>query len=146
MTRGQIADPIPATRTRAFWIVVGYAAILGLVMGLVAVAFVGIVDWMVELIWSEGSGVGLFEGEPWWILLIGAFGLLAGIIRKVLKVEPGAVIGVAVSITTVPAATALGVAMLLVNLLGLLSAQVLAFTAAKHLPSLRQPHARGRIA
>lgn len=67
-------------------------------------------------------------------------------------------VGVAVSITTVPAATAVGLAlalgqpddalrslaMLVVNLFGLLAAQVFAFIAAKHLPRLHQPHARGR--
>lgn len=79
---------VPVTSTRAFWTVVAYAVVLGLVGGLVAVVFIGLIDWIVELVWSEPSGVGFFDGEPWWILLIAGFGLLIGVIRRVLKVEP----------------------------------------------------------
>jgi H+/Cl- antiporter ClcA len=68
--------------------VVGYAAVLGLVMVLIAVVFIGVIDWLTELIWADPSGYGLFEGELWWILLIGLFGLLIGLARHYLKVEP----------------------------------------------------------
>ena len=88
MSHGQMALEVPVTRTRAFWIVVGYAAILGLVLGLIAVVFIGVIAWLTELIWTDPSGYGLFEGEPWWILLIGVFGLLIGLARHYLKVEP----------------------------------------------------------
>jgi hypothetical protein len=83
-----LAPTEPVTRSRAFWAVVAYAVLLGVVGGLIAVAFIGLIDWLVELIWTEPAGVGLLDGEPWWILLIGGFGLLIGITRKVLKVEP----------------------------------------------------------
>jgi hypothetical protein len=79
---------VPVTRTRPFWTVVAYAVLLGLLGGLIAVVFIGAIEWAVESIWSEPAGVGLFEGEPWWILLIAAFGLLIGLIRKALKVQP----------------------------------------------------------
>jgi hypothetical protein len=67
------------TRSRAFWTVVAYAVLLGVVGGLIAVVFIGLIDWLVELIWTEPAGVGLLDGEPWWILLIGGFGLLSGL-------------------------------------------------------------------
>jgi len=79
---------VPVTRTRPFWTVVAYAVLLGVLGGLIAVVFIGAINWLVELIWSEPAGVGLFEGEPWWILLIAAFGLFIGLIRKALKVQP----------------------------------------------------------
>ena len=72
------ANPVPVTRTREFWILVGYAAVLGAITGLVAYAFLAIVELTTELLWPETTDYGFLSGEPWWILLMGAAGLVVG--------------------------------------------------------------------
>jgi H+/Cl- antiporter ClcA len=85
-----MADPnsVPVTRTREFWILVGYAAVLGAITGLIAYAFLAIVELTTELLWPETTDYGFFSGEPWWILLMGAAGLVVGILRRLLGVQP----------------------------------------------------------
>jgi H+/Cl- antiporter ClcA len=78
----------PITRTREFWVLVGYAAILGLLTGLMAYVFIALVDWATESLWPETTEYGLFSGEPWWILLMGGAGLLLGLVRRLLGVQP----------------------------------------------------------
>ncbi|MGI9611229.1 MAG: chloride channel protein [Acidimicrobiia bacterium] len=80
----------PVTRSRAFWVLVGYAAVLGLVMGAVATAFIWLVEFGVELLWPdvEVADPGLFSGQWWFIPLIGVFGCAVGLTRRLLRVEP----------------------------------------------------------
>ncbi|MCZ6462253.1 MAG: chloride channel protein, partial [Actinobacteria bacterium] len=81
-------EPVPITRTREFWTLVGYAAVFGSVMGLVAYVFLAIVEWATDVLWTDTDSYGWFAGEPWWILLMGGVGLTIGIIRRVLRVQP----------------------------------------------------------
>ena len=81
-------EPVPITRTREFWSLVGYAAVFGTVMGLVAYVFLAIVEWATDVLWTDTDSYGWFAGEPWWILLMGGAGLTIGIIRRVLRVQP----------------------------------------------------------
>ena len=84
-----MADPdqAPITRMREFWVLVGYAALLGAITGLIAYVFIAIVDWATDLLWPETTEYGFLEGEPWWILLMGAAGLTVGILRRLLRVH-----------------------------------------------------------
>ena len=85
-----MADPnaVPVTRTREFWILVGYAAVLGAITGLIAYAFIAIVELTTELLWPETTDYGFLSGEPWWILLMGVAGLVVGILRRLLGHRP----------------------------------------------------------
>ncbi len=84
----QPVQEVPVTRTPEFWQLLGWAAGLGAFMGLVAVAFLALIDLGIELIWPDDTPTGLFSGEWWFIPLIGVFGLLVGLLRRVLHVEP----------------------------------------------------------
>lgn len=68
----------------------GYAAVLGLVMGAVAAGFIWLTDQGVELLWpdAEVTDPELFAGQWWFIPLVGAFGVAVGAARKLLHVEP----------------------------------------------------------
>lgn len=77
----------PITRTREFWVLVGYAAVLGLLTGFIAFVFIAIVDWTTELIWPEAEEFGLFSGDPWWILVMVGAGLVIGLLRRLLGVQ-----------------------------------------------------------
>ena len=78
----------PITRTREFWELVGYEALLGLLTGLMAYVFIALVDWATESLWPETTEYVFFSGEPWWILLMGGAGLLVGLVRRLLDVQP----------------------------------------------------------
>jgi H+/Cl- antiporter ClcA len=84
----QPVQEVPVTRTPEFWQLLGWAAGLGAFMGLVAVAFLALIDFGIELIWPDDTPTGLFSGEWWFIPLIGAFGLVVGLLRRALNVEP----------------------------------------------------------
>jgi H+/Cl- antiporter ClcA len=84
----QPAAQTPVTRTPEFWQLLGWAAALGTFMGLVAVAFLALIDLGIELIWPDATPSGLFSGKWWFIPLIGAFGLVVGLLRRALRVEP----------------------------------------------------------
>ena len=57
-------------------------------MGLVAVGFLALINLGIELIWPDDTPTGLFSGKWWFIPLIGAFGLVVGLLRRALHVEP----------------------------------------------------------
>ena len=84
----QAAQEVPVTRTPEFWQLLGWAALLGVFMGLVAVGFIALIDLGIELIGPDDTTTGLFSGKWWFIPLIGAFGLLVGLLRRALHVEP----------------------------------------------------------
>ena len=84
----QPAPEVPVTRTPEFWQLLGWAALLGVFMGLVAVGFIALIDLGIELIGPDDTTTGLFSGKWWFIPLIGAFGLLVGLLRRALHVEP----------------------------------------------------------
>ena len=81
-------EQVPITRTREFWALLGYAALLGAMSGLIAFVFLAVVSWTTDLIWPETTGYGFLSGEWWWILLMGGAGLVVGILRRVLRVQP----------------------------------------------------------
>jgi H+/Cl- antiporter ClcA len=78
----------PITRTREFCVLVGYAAVLGLLTGFMAYVFIAVVDLATESLLPETTEYGLFSGEPWWILLMGGAGLVIGLLRRLLGVQP----------------------------------------------------------
>jgi H+/Cl- antiporter ClcA len=53
-----------------------------------AYVFIALVDLATESLWPETTEYGLFSGEPWWILLMGGAGLLIGLLRRLLGVQP----------------------------------------------------------
>lgn len=125
---------------------------------LVAAAAGFVAAWIANALGNVPTGptqlVLLIEEVNFVVFVVAVGSGLAGAI-SLGTAKSGAVVGVAVSITTVPAATAVGLALalgqpddalrslalLLVNLFGLLAAQILAFTVAKHLPWLRRTQA-----
>lgn len=84
----QPVQEVPVARTPEFWQLLGWAAALGAFMGLIAVGFIALIDLGIELIGPDDSTTGLFSGEWWFIPLIGAFGVVVGVLRRALNVEP----------------------------------------------------------
>jgi H+/Cl- antiporter ClcA len=74
-------------RSRLLWVATGWAVVLGFAAGFGGLIFLGAVDALTELVWpDEGDVESFFGGEPWWILLMAAFGAAVGVTRRLLSV------------------------------------------------------------
>jgi H+/Cl- antiporter ClcA len=76
-------------RERFFWQAVAWAAVMGLVMGVVGLAFLGTVQEAPKLFWGRTQKPDFLGGEPWWIALGAGFGLAVGVLRRLLSLPPG---------------------------------------------------------
>lgn len=74
-------------RDPVFWQRMGRAAIIGLLAGVMALAFILIVKFGTGLIWPEEINYEWLGGEWWWVAVLGGTGLIVGIMRFVLPVD-----------------------------------------------------------
>jgi H+/Cl- antiporter ClcA len=73
-------------RDRIFWLRLGHAVVIGTLAGVAALAFTQIVRFGTELIWPEDVDYGWLGGELWWVAILGAAGLLVGVMRVVFRI------------------------------------------------------------
>jgi H+/Cl- antiporter ClcA len=73
-------------RDPSFWAMVGRAVIIGTLAGGAALGFNLLVREGTNLIWPEEIDYGWLGGSWWWIGLVGATGLIVGLLRMLLRV------------------------------------------------------------
>jgi len=73
-------------RDRVFWFRLGRAVVIGALAGAAALAFTQLVRFGTELIWPEDIDYGWLGGELWWLAILGAAGLIVGVMRVVLRI------------------------------------------------------------
>ena len=71
-------------RERRFWTITGWAAVLGLVMGVVGILWLLLVEELPQQVWGQPADHDFGGGRWWWIPLATAFGLLVGLLRRML--------------------------------------------------------------
>ena len=92
------ADASPAfTQRREFWVLLAYAAALGVLGALVGLVFLGVVDFGSG--WYDPTDSGWFGGSWWWVGVTAAAGLLVGALHRVMKL-PDKTPGVIEDLTT----------------------------------------------
>src|SRR4029453_14273686 len=73
----------PLTQTRQFWVLLGYAVVLGVVGALASLVFMGVIglgdDWYVV------ARPGWFGGQWWWIAVTAGAGVLVGLVRRLTR-------------------------------------------------------------
>ncbi|MGB7982262.1 MAG: chloride channel protein [Candidatus Nanopelagicales bacterium] len=75
---GTARDQAPG---REFWLVIGYAAILGAVGAVGGLVFLGVIG--VGPTWyGDDAGTGWMQGQLWWVAVAAAAGLLVGALRR----------------------------------------------------------------
>src|SRR6478752_3191979 len=75
--------PVPFVQTREFWVVLGYALLLGLVGAVAGLAFLGVID--VGNNWYDVSDPGWFGGQWWWIAVTAGAGVVVGVLRRLTR-------------------------------------------------------------
>ena len=76
-------DSPPLTRTRQFWVLLGYAVALGVVGALASLVFMGVIGFGDN--WYVVANPGWFGGQWWWIAVTAGAGVLVGLLRRVTR-------------------------------------------------------------
>jgi hypothetical protein len=73
-------DPPPLTRTRQFWVLLGYAVALGVAGALASLVFMGVISFGDN--WYVVANSGWFGGQWWWIAVTAGAGVVVGLVRR----------------------------------------------------------------
>jgi len=73
----------PVTRTREFWVLVGYAAALGVFGAFAGLISLGVIKF--GGMWSTDSRPGWFGGHWWWVAVTAAAGVVVGLLRRLTR-------------------------------------------------------------
>ena len=73
----------PSTQTREFWVLMGYALVLGVVGGFAGLVFMGVVGFGNN--WYVDPEPGWFGGQWWWIAVTAGAGVVVGLLRRLTR-------------------------------------------------------------
>ena len=79
---GPAAAP-PVTQKREFWVLMGYAVILGVFGAFAGLVFIGVIK--VGGKWYSDSDPGWFGGHWWWVAVAAAAGAVVGLLRRLTR-------------------------------------------------------------
>ena len=119
---GPAAAP-PVTQKREFWVLMGYAVVLGVFGAFAGLVFIGVIKFGGK--WYSDSHPGWFGGHWWWVAVAAAAGVAVGLLRRLTRlpgqipglfddlktehVDPGLVAGIAaVSVVSLIGGASLG--------------------------------------
>ena len=83
---GPAAAP-PVTQKREFWVLMGYAVILGGFGAFAGLVFIGVIKFGGK--WYSDSDPGWFGGHWWWVAVAAAAGAVAGLLRRLTRLPGG---------------------------------------------------------
>lgn len=75
----EAASP-PVTQKRDFWVLLGYAVVLGVFGAVAALVFIGVIK--VGGKWYDDTQTGWFGGHWWWVAVAAAAGVFVGLLRR----------------------------------------------------------------
>jgi hypothetical protein len=70
---------LPVTRKREFWVLIGYAAVLGVFGAFAGLVFIGVIKFGGK--WYSATHPGWFGGHWWWVAVAAAGGVGVGLLR-----------------------------------------------------------------
>jgi H+/Cl- antiporter ClcA len=77
------AVPRPVTQKPEFWVLLGYAVVLGVFGALAALIFVGAIAFGGR--WYSDADPGWFGGHWWWVAVAAAAGVVVGLVRRLTR-------------------------------------------------------------
>ena len=119
------SDVVVLTRSPGFWVIMRYAALFGVVLAFVGLAYLGLIKGGTDLWFTLPKNPGWFDGSLWWVAVTAGAGVLVGVLRRAFHlpvkmpgvveelraqhVEPSSVPGaVAVSLVSLAGGASLG--------------------------------------
>ncbi len=79
---GPTAAP-PVTQKRDFWVLMGYAVVLGVFGAFAGLVFIGVIKFGGK--WYSDSDPGWFGGHWWWVAVAAAAGVVVGLLRRLTR-------------------------------------------------------------
>ncbi len=73
----------PVTEQREFWVLMGYAVVLGVFGAFAALVFVGVIKFGGK--WYDDSNPRWFGGHWWWVAVAAAAGVVVGLLRRLTR-------------------------------------------------------------
>jgi H+/Cl- antiporter ClcA len=86
VSRAQPAAAPPVTQQREFWVLMGYAVVLGLFGAVAGLVFIGVIKFGGQ--WYSDSHPGWFGGHWWWVAVAAAAGAVVGLLRRLTRLPP----------------------------------------------------------
>ena len=83
MSSASESGPVPFGQTRGFWILMGYALLLGVVGAVAGLVFLGVTDAGNN--WYDVADPGWFGGQWWWVAVTAGAGVVVGLLRSLMK-------------------------------------------------------------
>ena len=77
------APEVPVTQKREFWVLMGYAVVLGVFGAFAGLVFMGVVTFGGQ--WYTDSDPGWMGGHWWWVAVTAAAGVAVGLLRRVTR-------------------------------------------------------------
>ena len=77
------AAAAPVTQKREFWVLMGYAAVLGVFGAFAGLVFIGVIKFGGK--WYSDSHPGWFGGHWWWVAVATAAGAAVGLLRRLTR-------------------------------------------------------------
>ena len=74
---------VPVTQKREFWVLLGYAVVLGVFGAFAGLVFMGIITFGGQ--WYTDSDPGWMGGHWWWVAVTAAAGVAIGVLRRVTR-------------------------------------------------------------
>jgi len=74
---------LPVTREREFWVLLGYAVVLGVLGAFAGLGFLGVIKFGVR--WGNDSRLGWFGGHWWWVAVTAGAGVAVGLLRRLTR-------------------------------------------------------------
>ena len=97
MSASSEAGPVPFGQTRGFWILMGYALLLGVVGAVAGLVFLGVTGAGNN--WYDVSDPGWFGGQWWWVAVTAGAGVVVGLLHSVTRL-PAKIPGLIADIET----------------------------------------------
>jgi len=79
------SDVVALTRSPGFWVIMGYAALFGVVLAFAALAYLGLVKGGTNLWFTLPKNPGWFDGSLWWVAVTAGAGVLVGVLRRAFR-------------------------------------------------------------
>lgn len=79
--QGSSSDASPLVRSRGFWAIIAYAVVLGVVLAVAALVFLGVVQMGTKLWFTLPNHPDWFSGHLWWVAVTGGAGVVVGVLR-----------------------------------------------------------------